>query len=88
MFDRVLNIPLSSIIQYTWFFNRTIPVYKQVALRKKCPYSELFWSVFPGFGLNTERYEVFLRIQSECGKIRTRITPNTDTFLRSVTLRV
>ena len=25
-------------------------------------------------------YEVSLRIQSECGKIRTRITPNTDTF--------
>ena len=30
-----------------------------------------------------ERYGVYgvsLRIQSECGKIRTRITPNTDTF--------
>ena len=35
---------------------------------------------FPAFGLNTERYRVSLRIQSECGKIRTRITPNTDTF--------
>ena len=35
---------------------------------------------FPGFGLNTERYSVSLRIQSECGKILTRITPNTDTF--------
>ena len=34
---------------------------------------------FPAFGLNTERYKVSLRIQSECGKIRTRITPNTDT---------
>ena len=33
-----------------------------------------------GFGLNTERYKVSLRIQSECGKIRTRITPNMDTF--------
>ena len=31
--------------------------------------------------MNTERYGVSLRIQSECGKIRTRITPNTDTFL-------
>ena len=30
------------------------------ALREKCPYSELFWSVFP--------------------RIRTRITPNTNTF--------
>ena len=27
---------------------------------------------FPAFGLNTERCFVFLRIQSECGKIRTR----------------
>ena len=35
---------------------------------------------FTVFGLNTERYGVFFRIQSEYGKIRTRITPNTDTF--------
>ena len=40
-------------------------------LRQKCPCSELFWSVF---------YSVFLRNQSECGKIRTRIIPNTETF--------
>ena len=32
------------------------------------------------FGLNKERYTVFLRIQSECGKIRTRKTQNTDNF--------
>ena len=35
---------------------------------------------FPAFGLNTGRYSVSLRIQSECRKIRTRKTPNTDTF--------
>ena len=36
---------------------------------------------FPAFWLNTERYGVAsLRIQSECGKIRIRITPNKDTF--------
>ena len=35
---------------------------------------------FPAFGLNTERYGVSLRIQPECRKMRTRITPNTDTF--------
>ena len=35
---------------------------------------------FPAFGMNTERYGVSLRIQSECGKMRTRITRNTDTF--------
>ena len=35
---------------------------------------------FPAFGLNTERYGVSRRSQSECGKIRTTITLNTDTF--------
>ena len=35
---------------------------------------------FPAFRLNMERYGVSLRIQSEYGKMRTRITPNTDTF--------
>ena len=40
-------------------------------------YSGLY---FPAFGLNTERYEVSLHIQSEYGKMRTIITPNTDTF--------
>ena len=35
---------------------------------------------FPTFRLNMEKYFVSLRIQSECGKIRTSETPNTDTF--------
>ena len=35
---------------------------------------------FPAFGLNMERYSVSLRIQSECGKIGTRKTPNTYIF--------
>ena len=35
---------------------------------------------FPAFGLNTEKYGVSLRIQSECEKIQTRKTPNADTF--------
>ena len=35
---------------------------------------------FPSFGLNTERYGVSLPIHSECGKMRSRIIPNTDTF--------
>ena len=47
------------------------------ALREKCPYSELFWSLFSG--IRTEYGEI-LHIQSKCGKMRTRITPNTDTF--------
>ena len=39
---------------------------------------------FPAFALNTERYPVFLRIQSEFGKMRTRITPNTYTYYYAV----
>ena len=35
---------------------------------------------FPAFGLNTERYGVSVHIQLECGKMRTRITPNTNTL--------
>ena len=31
-----------------------------------------FWSVFSAFWLNMERYKISLRIQPECGKIRTR----------------
>ena len=53
-----------------------------LTLRKKCPYSELLWSAFSRIG--TEYREMrsispYFRIQSKCGKIRTRITPNTDT---------
>ena len=47
---------------------------KSVRIRS---YSGLY---FPVFGLNTKRDGVSLRIQSECEKMRTRITPNTDTF--------
>ena len=47
---------------------------KSVRIRS---YSGLY---FPVFGLNTKRDGVSLRIQSECEKIRTRITPSTDNF--------
>ena len=40
-------------------------------------FSSLYFSAFI---LNTERYGVSLRIQSECGKMWTRKTPNMDTF--------
>ena len=35
---------------------------------------------FPAFRLNTERNSASLRSHSECGKMQTRITPNTDSF--------
>ena len=52
------------------------PVYCMKSVRIRS-FSGLF---FPAFGLNTEIYFVFLRIQPECGKIRTKKTPNTDNF--------
>ena len=64
---KLLNIKLHSI---------------EDSLLKACPYSEFFWSVF--LRIRTEYGEIQsispLRIQSECGKIRTRQTPNTDNF--------
>ena len=57
---------------------------KSVRIRS---YSGLY---FPAFGLNTKRHSVSLRIQSECGKTRTRITPNTYTVyaVSSILLRL
>ena len=49
-----------------------------------CVKSVCIWSYsglyFPALGMNTKRYSIFLGIQSECGKIWTRITPNKATF--------
>ena len=52
-------------------------VFLKYTMREKYPYSKLFRFTFSR--IRTE-YSVSLRIKSECGKIRTRITPNTDTF--------
>ena len=43
----------------------------RLPLRKKCPYSELFWSAFNCASL---------RMQSECGKMQTKTTPSTNIF--------
>ena len=45
---------------------------KARAAWKVSKYGVISGPYFPAFGLNTERYEVPLRIQFECGKIRTR----------------
>ena len=50
-------------ISYYGYIIGKITLLPYYALRKKCPYSELFWSAFfpnfPAFGLNTERYRVY-----------------------------
>ena len=51
---------------------------------KHCVNSARIWSFsgpcFPAIKLNTERYSVFSNIQPEYEKIRSRKSPNTDTF--------
>ena len=79
---------VSCTLQITWYVffmareiqrdHKTWPVCE--TLREKCRIRYYSGLHFPAFRLKTERYSVSLRIQSECGKIRTRITPNTDTF--------
>ena len=58
-------------------FHHALINFQLLTLCKKCPYSELFWSALSL--IRTEQF-VSLRIQSECGKIRTRIIPNTETI--------
>ena len=52
----------------------------RASLREKCLYSEFLWSVFSRIQTKYGEIRVSLRIQSECGEIRTRKTPNSDTF--------
>ena len=74
--DFACNIRIFCIIDsfITWFYLPCLQCVKSVRVRT---YSGPH---FPAFGLNTGRYSVYFRIQSQWGKIRTRITPNTETF--------
>ena len=57
--------------------NFWVNTFLNISLRTKCPYSELFWSAFfPHF----PHSDWILRMREHVGKMRTRITPNTDTF--------
>ena len=66
-FNRILNKPLKLVFKNCHYVKSTN------IWRISGPY-------FPAFRLNMERCGVSLRIQSKCGRIRTRKTPNTDTF--------
>ena len=43
-------------------------------------FTALFWSYFPAFELNTERYSLSLRIQYKSGKIRTSPDQNNSEY--------
>ena len=61
----------------------TVDDLDDVTLCKKCLNTEIFWFVFPAFGLNTKSYGVALRIHSEYGKIQTRKSSIFGHFSRS-----
>ena len=65
---------LTRITPHTTIFHAVYHCIKSVRIRS---FSGLH---FPTFGLNTGRYSISLRIQSKCGKMRTRKTPNMDSF--------
>ena len=54
--------------------------FEGLALHESVRIWSFFGPYFPASGLNTVRYRESLRIQFECGKIRNRKTPNTDTL--------
>ena len=63
------NLPFNLVIQVIWWTT----VLKRSLTAWKASKQGLFSGpYFRAFGLKTERYSVTLRIQSECGKIRTR----------------
>ena len=74
--DNVKYIPSQSKRQLRQSSDKLFGSYcvKSVHIRSFCG------SHYPAFGLNTERYSAPLHIQSECGKIRTSKTPNTNAF--------
>ena len=83
-FVYILEVSFIDLQFYSFFlttFDRTLcsfsidPPFKtshNISLRKRCHYSEIFWSAFSShfraFGLNTKRYGLSVRIQFECGK--------------------
>ena len=78
-----LSVGLQNFWQYSNQKEREISLTWGI-LREKWLYSELFW---PAFSRIWTEYREILRIspyQSKYGKMRTRITPNPDTFYEIV----
>ena len=63
--------------------------YLKISLCEKCQNTEFFSGLyFPTFELNTERYSVSLRIEFECGKIRTEKNSVVGHFSHSVYVKI
>ena len=57
----VSRVSMLELLLFLMYIN-DLPESPNSTLRIMGPYSELFWSVFSAFGLNTERYGVSIRI--------------------------
>ena len=81
---QIINLHLANLKQKLLtrhvFFDEKQQKNAHCAKNKKCPYSELFWSIFSRIWTEYGEIWVSLRIKSECGKMWTRVTPNTDIF--------
>ena len=64
--QRTTKIHLEKAIDFVYTEGQELVFLVSVVLSEKCPYLEFFGSHFPIFRLNTERYFVSFRIQSEC----------------------
>ena len=71
-------------IHHSYYTNETTSLRLILHCVKKVRIRRYSGPHFPSFWLNTERYGISLRIQSECGKIRARKNSVFGHFLRSV----
>ena len=84
--SRFLNAKVYSLYNdnVTWQSLKALVTISRLTLREKYPYSVCSGTYFPAFGLNTERYRVSLRIQSECRKNTDQKNSKHGHFSRSV----
>ena len=73
VFQYVKKEKLRKVYLYPYFLDIRLHCLKIVCRSYSGPH-------FPAFRVNTGKYRVSFRIQSECGKMQTRITPNNYTF--------
>ena len=80
---------IETLQRYGYFSNSQIINWLKGSCRDRTAWKMSKYGVFcspyfPAFGLNVERYSVFLRIQSKCEKIRSRKNSVFGHFSRSV----
>ena len=81
LFFYLLQIYIVCILSYSIVFCIFLQSYSYfdfTILRKNVLIRSYSGPYFPVFGLNTERYRLSLRIQSECRKLRTRQQTNSE----------